>query len=357
MIGGIIAIILAALAGLAMRRASQRAKALPAQAPVPGTGQVIAIADEKLEAGQAVSVTIGPDGRAVATPAAEVSTMLPPGVHVIDRNLPDIDARTTLLVADVYPPDLDDPRTPQLDVPPFTALDGLTIRGKRVAGCYVKFSEGLAWGKKNETWAADSWRAMAELHGFKVGTFYRGAYHFLRFQQDGAKQADYFCDLVEKAGGWDGALIPMVDVEEGGQGGWAPGKLEKLDTATKARLARQVTACVTAFVQRFRERTGLRIAVYGRGVFRDLGMRQCMFTADAVVNPAYTAVMPKMDQYGVPLDRIAMWQCCGDGTVFLPGFPSKLPGWGATDYSVHINGSRPTTWRTFRAACLARQPG
>jgi hypothetical protein len=134
-----------------------------------------------------------------------------------------------------------------------------------------------------------------------------------------------------------------------------PQKLETIkDADLRKRLANDVTKCTTAFVKRFKKRTGLRIAVYGRGIFRDLHMTDCTFGTDSSVNPAYTVRMPRMEKHGVPLDRISLWQLCGDGTVAASGFPSKLPGWGAEDYSVYIDGANKTTLASLRKRCLAR---
>ena len=251
----------------------------------------------------------------------------------------------TFLIPDVYPEDLG-------GSPPFQVLPGLHVSGKEVVGCIVKASEGTGWGAQNERWFERSWRTLGELASPQ---FFRGCYHFLRFTAPGAAQADYLCDMVERAGGWGPwDMMPWVDIEEGGQGHWAPGPLEGLSLPEKEKLAQQVTTCVEDFVRRFKQRTGLRIAVYGRGLFRDLGMRSCMFGADAASNPAYTAEMPREDQYGIPLDKIIDWQVCGDGVVYDPGFPPTIPGWGKSDYSVYVDGAHPTSLSSLRTRCLAR---
>lgn len=148
-----------------------------------------------------------------------------------------------------------------------------------------------------------------------------------------------------------------VDVEEGGQGTWAGGeKLEEVkDAAKRSRLAAEITKCTAAFVSRVKQRfPGMRVGVYGRGVFRDLGMTACRFGADGVCNPAYTTAMPSMVQYGWPLEDVIEWQLVGDGEVYAKGFPSLLPGWGRTDYSVVVNGSQRVGTADVRRRCLAR---
>jgi hypothetical protein len=151
-----------------------------------------------------------------------------------------------------------------------------------------------------------------------------------------------------------------VDVEEGGQGSWAGGeKLEAIkDRSKRDRLATEVTRCVTAFVAQVKHRyPGMRVGIYGRGLFRDLGMlgrEACRFGADAACNPAYTRTMPPMDAYGWPLEDVIEWQLCGDGEVVVPGYPSVIPGWGKTDYSAPINGSRRVGLADVRRRCLAK---
>ena len=259
----------------------------------------------------------------------------------------------SFVVPDIYPGDLG-------HNPPFKVLPGLHFSGgKEVVGAVIKAAEGTGWGAANEEWFRHNWREIKNVGGSRYGNdWFRGCYSFLRFSADGAKQADYFCDLVDSAGGWgNGDLMPWADVEAGGQGSWAPGEdLSKLSSADKKRLAADVTRVTSAFVSRFKKRTGLRIAVYGRGIFRDLSMASCMFGADAIVNPAYTYAMPKMNQYGVPLDKIIFWQLAGDGSVAAKGFEPMIPGWGKTDYSAFLDGANIPSLSAFRRRCLARVP-
>jgi hypothetical protein len=260
------------------------------------------------------------------------------------------DREGTFLIPDIYPGDFH-------GSPPFGVLPGLVVDGKEVVGCVVKASEGLGWGPGNETWFRNSWAELRKVAAERYGIdFFRGCYHFLQFKEDGADQADYFCDQVDAAGGWGtGDLMPWVDVEEGGQVHWAAQKLETItDHSLRARLAQQVTDATSAFVQRFKQRTGLRIAVYGRGVFRDLQMNDCKFGSDSAVNPAYTPTIVRMENYGVPLDSISLWQLSGDKGPANPNFPNSLPGWGTHDYSVYIDGARKTTLKTLRERCWAR---
>lgn len=259
----------------------------------------------------------------------------------------------TFIIPDIYPKDLG-------PNPLFHVLPGLVVLGKEVIGCYVKASEGLSWGKPNEDWFRRAWQVMDKVRDErKPGTeFFRGAYHFLRFSADGAKQADYCLNLIESAGGFHpDDLMLWCDIEEGGQGTWAGGeKLEAItDTNKRHRLADEITKCAVAFVARVKQRyPGMKVGIYGRGVFRDLQMTNARFWADAVCNPAYTRTMPPMDKYGWPLEDIVEWQLSGDGLVVAAGYPSLLPGWGATDYSVVLNGAHAVRLSDVRRRCLAR---
>ena len=306
------------------------------------------------------------EGPVEAQPAqGDVMVNLPP---ITPPVIPTPDRYGTFIIPDVYPPDLDDPHTPNvIEMPPFHVLPGLTVMDKEVVGCYIKASEGLGWGAGNERWFKDCWQEMDDVRANRpVGSeFFRGCYHFLRFQLDGAAQADYFLNLIEQAGGWkDGDLCPWVDVEEGGQGSWANDpktgahrKLEDIgnnNAAERARLAGEITKCVSAFVARVKQRyPGMRVGIYGRGVYRDLRMSNARFGGDIACNPAYTAKIPPMDAYGWPLADVAEWQLNGDGTVYAAGYPSKLPGWGGTDYSVVLNGAQRVAMSDVRRRCLA----
>jgi GH25 family lysozyme M1 (1,4-beta-N-acetylmuramidase) len=75
-----------------------------------------------------------------------------------------------------------------------------------------------------------------------------GAYHFFDYTLDGREQADHFIDRVEAAGGIDGALPPVVDVEC-----WAPIG-PSIHAVSAARLR--------DFVERVYERTGVLPLVY-----------------------------------------------------------------------------------------------
>lgn len=272
----------------------------------------------------------------VATPVAEHPAIQTPVAGLPDR-------QGTFLIPDIYPDDLG-------ETPPFEHLPGLQVMGKEVVGCYLKASEGTGWS--GEGWFLRNW---ARLRALTSPSFFGGAYHFLRFGADGTAQGNYFCRLVDEAGGLgEWGLMPWVDVESGGQGSWCPGNIANVDVATRVRLAGDVRRVTTDFIKAVKAHwPGIRVGLYGRGIFRDLDMTQCHFGQDATCNPAYTPHMVPMDAYGIPLSEIVEWQLCGDGEVYVPGYPVTIPGWGKTDYSVVVNGDSPTMLSTVRGRCLA----
>lgn len=270
----------------------------------------------------------------------------------------DYDRKGSFIITDIYPKDLG-------EHPPYHVLPGLKVPrpedhpgpDHEMIGCIIKASQGLSWGASNEAWFKRGWQEIKRVGGERYGKdWFRGAYHFLTFKRDGAAQADYFLKLVEQAGGWDvGDIMPIVDAEEGGQGDWAGGeKLEAIkDPAKRKRLANEVIECVSKFADRVKQKTGLRVMLYGRGIMRDLGISDRM-KCDGVANPAYTKVMPDMSKYGWPLSDVLLWQLCGDGVVYSPGFPSEIPGWGKEDYSVYVDGANKTDLVSFRRRVLAK---
>lgn len=283
-----------------------------------------------------------PPAPPVTPPPAEEHPQTPVAPPPVAQPLPD--RQGTFLIPDIYPDDLG-------PTPNFGVLPGQHVDGKEVVGCYIKASEGTGWS--GQAWFL---RNFPLLRAHASAEFFPGAYHFLRFAAPGGAQAEYFCDLIEKAGGLgEWGLMPWVDVEEGGQGSWAPGKLVNLDHATKQHLADEVKKCTEDFIATVKRRwPGVRVGLYGRGIFRDLGIADAHYGQDAVCNPAYTAHMVPMDQYGIKANEITEWQLCGDGEVYVQGYPHEIPGWGRTDYSVVVDEDRPTTLATIRRRCLAR---
>jgi hypothetical protein len=188
-------------------------------------------------------------------------------------------------------------------------------------GAILKATEGVGYSKKK--WFQDQWPALLAAAPDRYGTsWFRGAYHFLRFATPGADQADDYLRTVDIAGGWShGDLCPIVDVERCDEG-------HPNFTASK----QQVIDCVSAWSARVKAKTGRKVVLYGRGAMRDLGITSRM-GCDFLWNPSYTSSMRSAEACGWPSERVAFWQYT-DGQVNKTQYPTSIEGFGAVDASV-----------------------
>lgn len=201
-------------------------------------------------------------------------------------------------------------------------------------GAIVKATESTSF---NTDWFSKNWPLVKQVGGDRYGqTWFRGAYHFLKFNRDGTAQADFFLDTIESAGGYDvGDIIPIVDVELGHDG--------KADSQGRTRprnsnwdaSAQQIIDCTSAWAERVKERTGQEVMLYGNGAMRDKSIKDRM-GCDWLWVPRYTATLPReiYERAGWTLDRVAMWQYSGDGEAALPGYPREVENFGKVDLSV-----------------------
>ncbi len=227
------------------------------------------------------------------------------------------------LIVDVYSGDLDgSPNWPAL------------VDAPDVVGAILKATEGTTF---TSDWFATNWSAVHDLVPDRYGTsWFRGAYHFLKFDRDGAEQADFYLQTVDAAGGFDvGDILPVVDVELGNDG--QPdenGRVRPRNSNWEAS-AEEIVACTTAFADRVRDQTGQQVMLYGNGAMRDKGITDRM-GCDWLWVPRYTALLPRSiyERAGWGLEAVAMWQYCGDGTASLDGYPAQFEGFGAVDISV-----------------------
>jgi hypothetical protein len=192
-------------------------------------------------------------------------------------------------------------------------------------GAIIKATEGVTYARAS--WCVDNWPRLRAAGGPRYGaSWFRGAYHFLIFARDGTRQADFYLDTIERAGGWDrGDLLPIVDVERVG---------ERHPNYRATR--QQVIDVVSAWVERAKARTGREVLLYGRGAMRDLRITSRMGAA-RLWNPAYTRTMPTTASIGWPAELVALWQYT-DGATNLTPHPRTVPGFGACDASVFLGG-------------------
>ncbi len=230
----------------------------------------------------------------------------------------DTDLTSTLFV-DYY--QFDNGRIPDLTA---VSADG------RYAGAIVKATEGLYYNGGN--WFSQQWPSIHDQNGYG-DTWLRGCYHFLKFNQDGGAQADFYLKTIEAAGGWDtkGDLWPIVDVELGSEGN--PAKNIKRNSNQDAS-AQQIIDCTTAFAERCASETGRKVMLYGNGAMRDKSINDRM-SCDWMWCPRYTPDLPSKiyERAGWSRDQLVLWQYAGDGTGFLAGYPTATPDDKKCDHS------------------------
>lgn len=203
----------------------------------------------------------------------------------------------------------------------------LALAGAPWHGAIIKATEGDYYAP---TWFDLNWqklRATVPPHRYGYDWF-RGAYHFLKFNIDGRKQADLYLKTIERAGGMCGVgdLFPMVDVEMGGE-----------RNSNRLASRAQVEDCTTSFAHRVKSVTGRDVVLYGSGAMRDLKITSkigCTY----LWFPRWTDKLPMSayNRIGWKLDDLLLWQYCGDGVKFLNGYPNAAPGFGRIDISVFV---------------------
>jgi GH25 family lysozyme M1 (1,4-beta-N-acetylmuramidase) len=192
---------------------------------------------------------------------------------------------------------------------------------KAYAGAIIKATEGRYY--TGGAWFQENWRRIREQHDYG-NQWFRGAYHFLKFNEPGDKQADFYQTVIERAGGWErGDLWPIVDVELGGE-----------KNSNRQATREQVIECTTKFAERMKALTSRDVCLYGNGAMRDLDIKDKM-GCKWLWCPRYTTTLPTFiyERAGWTTKELFAWQYCGDGVGFLAGYPTTSP-LGKTDISV-----------------------
>lgn len=247
---------------------------------------------------------------------------------------------TSPLIVDVFAGDLD-------GEPDWKHLVAL---GAPWHGAILKATEGTYYsGVDKDTgrdWFRTNWRALRDAAGDRYGVdFFRGCYHFLKFNQDGGKQADFYLKTLEAAGGFAiGDFWPIVDVELGSE-----------TNSNQLASAQQIIECTSTFAARVKTQTGRKVVLYGNGAMRDKSIKNRM-CCDLLWCPRYTSTLPReiYERAGWTQDQLLLWQYCGDGTASLSGYPSTVPQFGACDISVLVKDGG-LSW--LRANLWAENPG
>lgn len=208
------------------------------------------------------------------------------------------------------------------------------VQAPDFVGAIIKATESTA---SDVSWFNKNWPAIMKAGGDRYGTtWFRGAYHFLKFNTSGRDQADFYLKTVDKAGGFDvGDIIPIVDVELGNDGrpdehGHRHPRNSNWDAS-----AQQIIDCTSEWAARVKSATGQQVMLYGNGAMRDKSINDRM-NCDWLWIPRYTSTLPKQmyERAGWDLPKVAMWQYCGDGTAALAGYPNAITNFGKVDISV-----------------------
>jgi GH25 family lysozyme M1 (1,4-beta-N-acetylmuramidase) len=214
------------------------------------------------------------------------------------------------LFVDVYPGDGDK------DWPAFIEA------GPPWHGAIFKLTQGLDYVYLS--WAARQRDAFisSPRYGFDL---WDGYYHYLTLHQDGAAQAERFWLYMGKLGGeLSGTLPAMVDVERGGQRIMSPSRAQVEDTTR-------------AFAARYQQLSGREATLYGGELLRSVGVRDrlgCGRSAIALYGPRLPSAV--IQRTGTDLAHLMLWQYCGDGEGYLPGYPHEAPGCGRVDISAMV---------------------
>jgi len=143
--------------------------------------------------------------------------------------------------------------------------------------CVLKAAEGTYYDAG--AWLKTQWAAVRNTSRYGV-TWLGGMYTYLRADEDGAAQADWFLACAKRAGGLDAlSLVPILDFESAEQ----PANVT----------AAQVEDCLSACAARIKQQLGCSPLRYTGSFFRDLGITaQCgcpyLWVADyaSTLNPA-----------------------------------------------------------------------
>lgn len=245
------------------------------------------------------------------------------------------DGNTTFLFVDVSPWEKN---------PDWQAL----INTPNFYGAILKATQGIKGYNTDGGWFKTNWPLVKDVGGERYGkTWFRGAYVFLNFWQDGAAQADYYLEVIDDAGGWDsGDIIPIIDVELGNDGSNGRPRNKNRDASSQ-----EIIDCTTTCAERLKEVTGRNVMLYGRGAMRDKGINDKM-GCDIVWNPSYTSTIVMHGLEAWTLDDVALWQYCGDGAAALPDqtkFPRTISGFGNADISVYIEGANKPSFENLKS--------
>jgi len=185
-------------------------------------------------------------------------------------------------------------------------------------GAILKASEGVGYAP---SWFVEQWEA-----AHTAGVRFLGSYHFLRFDQTGASQAQTYLAQLRKVGfGSGNHFNPVVDFEQGGP-----------THANRSVGKSQALTALNSFMATVEQATGRPVILYGGSALRDWGITKAdiprfwkLWTA------RYSATLPATTytSMGMSVSDLFAWQYCGDSESYLPGYPKTVDGFGKCDIS------------------------
>jgi GH25 family lysozyme M1 (1,4-beta-N-acetylmuramidase) len=198
---------------------------------------------------------------------------------------------------------------------------GALAAAEHFAGAILKATDGTT--EIDAAWFAHNWPALRAAGGDRYGaSWFRGAYHFLRFTIDGAAQADAYASAIERAGGWDaGDLVPIVDVE-----------LDDGETVEPQQIM-EVTA---AWAARINAVLGAPVMLYRNAVGNLDGVTSRM-GCDHLWAKRYNHAMGNTQPIGWMTAEVALWQYTDGDSNFTP-WPTRAPGLKGGDLSAFLGG-------------------
>jgi GH25 family lysozyme M1 (1,4-beta-N-acetylmuramidase) len=196
-------------------------------------------------------------------------------------------------------------------------IDALVKAGDPWHGVVLKATEGVYYpsGVTAKDWFLAHWLPARILAGDRYGVdWFRGAYHYLRIDEDPKRQADLYLSLIQQAGGWGpGDLWPIVDVESAGNPVHAS--------------AQQVIDVTSKWAAEIHAVTGKSPILYGGSYIRDRQIKdpmgcQMVWVAD------YSSTLPShiYTDMGWPLQKLFAWQYQGtEGFSGPKNYPRLTP--------------------------------
>lgn len=210
----------------------------------------------------------------------------------------------------------------------------LAAAGAPWSGVIGKASEGLSYAP---AWFGEQMAVIATVCPERNGIDWLfGGYHYLRFDEDGATQADFHLKVLQSAI-WSaaglrfnspGVLPVMVDVERATQ---PAGSLTKDN----------VEHVTGAFAARVTQVTGRTPTLYGGELLYSLDITSHMGCGRLAI-ARYEATLPEIcvTRIGWTEAEILLWQFQGSSpqSDHLAGYPTTAPGCGVVDLDVAVRG-------------------